>query len=120
MQYQLLKSKLHAARVTGSALDYEGSLTIDENLMQAIDLLPYEKILVANMENANRFETYVIKGTAGSGEICLNGATARLGTVGDRLIIFSFCTLPESEARNYQPRVLRLDERNRPESTPAT
>ncbi len=120
MQCVMLKSKLHGARVTGSSLDYEGSLTIDGKLMQAVGLLPYEKILVADMENGNRFETYVIKGAAGSGEICLNGATARLGAIGDRLIIFSFCILPEIEARNHHPLVLRLDERNRPETASAS
>ncbi len=111
----MLKSKLHGARVTGATLDYEGSLTIDRNLMDQAGLLAYEKILVANMENANRFETYVIEGKPGSCEICLNGATARLGTIGDRLIIFSFCILSEREARQHNPLVLRLDERNQPE-----
>lgn len=119
MQRIMLKSKLHGARVTGAALDYEGSLTVDEDLMTQAGLLAHEKILVANMENGNRFETYVIAGASGSGEIALNGATARLGAIGDRLIIFSFCILPETEARRHQPLVLRLDDRNRPEPSAA-
>lgn len=119
MQNILLKAKLHNARVTGAALDYEGSLTIDEDLMQAVGLLPYEKILVANMENGQRFETYAIVGPAGSGAICLNGATARLGNIGDRLIIFAFCILTPEEIRHHQPMVLRLDPQNRPEKPTA-
>ncbi len=116
MQCIMLKAKLHNARVTGAELDYEGSLTIDESLMQAVGLLPHEKILVANMENGNRFETYAIAGPAGSGDICLNGATARLGQKGDRLIVFAFCILTEDEARRHHPVVMRLDEHNRPET----
>lgn len=118
MQCIMLKAKLHNARVTGAELDYEGSLTIDESLMEAVGLLPHEKILVANMENGQRFETYAIAGPAGSGDICLNGATARLGHKGDRLIIFAFCILDQDEARDFHPVVMRLDENNRPE-TPA-
>ncbi len=115
MQSIILKAKLHNARVTGSSLDYEGSLTIDADLMNAVGILPYEKILVANMENGNRFETYAIVGEPGSGAICLNGATARLGHVGDRLIIFSFCILSADETKHHQPLVMRLDEHNRPQ-----
>lgn len=117
MQSIILKSKLHNARVTGSSLNYEGSLTIDADLMNAVGLLPYEKILVANMENGNRFETYAIVGDAGSGEICLNGATARLGHVGDRLIIFAFGIFSDAEIAGHTPRVMRLDENNRPEQS---
>jgi aspartate 1-decarboxylase len=111
----LLKAKLHGARVTGAELDYEGSLTIDQDLMDAVKILPYEKILVANMENGSRFETYAIPGARGSGTLCLNGATAHRGKTGDRLIVFAFGVFPDVEARAHRPLILRLDERNRPE-----
>lgn len=110
----MLKSKLHKARVTETALDYEGSLTIDRDLMDAVKLLPYEKVLVANLNNSNRFETYAIPGKAGSGVICLNGATAHLGAVGDSIIIFSFAVVPADEARHQRPLILALDENNKP------
>ena len=110
----LLKAKLHAARVTDSQLDYEGSLTIDQDLMDYVQILPYEKILVADMENGNRFETYAIPGKRGSGAICLNGATAHLGAVGDRLTIFTFGLVETAGAAQHRPRVIRLDEKNRP------
>ena len=109
----MLKSKLHGARVTGSNLDYEGSLTIDRDLMDYVKILPYEKILVANLENGNRFETYAISGERGKGEICLNGATAHLGKEGDRLTIFTFGLFPADPAVQNRPRVVRLDEENK-------
>lgn len=115
MMLIMLRAKLHGARVTDSRLDYEGSLTIDRDLMDRVRLLPHEKILVANLENGSRFETYAIPGERGSGVICLNGATAHLGQPGDRLIIFSFGVMSEEEAAVHQPLVLRLDPRNRPE-----
>jgi aspartate 1-decarboxylase len=109
----MLKAKLHGARVTGSNLDYEGSLTIDRDLMDYVKIMPYEKILVSNLENGNRFETYAISGERGKGEICLNGATAHLGKVGDRLTIFTFGLVPTDQATQIRPRVVRLDEKNR-------
>ena len=109
----MLKSKLHGARVTGSNLDYEGSLTIDRDLMDYVKILPYEKILVSNLENGSRFETYAIAGERGCGEICLNGATAHLGKVGDRVTIFTFGLFPTEQAIQNRPRVVRLDEKNR-------
>jgi aspartate 1-decarboxylase len=109
----MLKAKLHGARVTGSNLDYEGSLTIDRDLMDYVKILPYEKILVSNLENGNRFETYAISGERGKGEICLNGATAHLGKAGDRLTIFTFGLVPTDQATQIRPRVVRLDEKNR-------
>jgi len=109
----MLKAKLHGARVTRSHLDYEGSLTIDRDLMDYVKIMPYEKILVSNLENGNRFETYAISGERGKGEICLNGATAHLGKVGDRLTIFTFGLVPTDQADKIQPRVVRLDEKNR-------
>ncbi len=111
----MLKAKLHGARVTGADLDYEGSLTIDQDLMDYVRILPYEKILVANLENGNRFETYAIVGKRGSGAICLNGATAHLGKVGDRITIFTFGLVPTEEAGQYKPRVLRIGPDNKPE-----
>ena len=86
MTLQLLKSKLHRIRVTESCLDYEGSLTLDPDDMEAVGIVPYEKILCADVENGNRFETYAIEGERGSGVCCLNGAAAHKGSVGDRLI----------------------------------
>ena len=108
----LLKAKLHKATVTGSELDYEGSLTIDQALMEEIDIAPYEKILVANVANGERFETYAIPAPAGSKEIILNGATAHKGDIGDRVIIFTFCQLTPEERAVHHPQVLVLDEKN--------
>jgi aspartate 1-decarboxylase len=109
----MLKAKLHGARVTSADLEYEGSLTIDRDLMDYVKILPYEKILVANMANGNRFETYAISGERGSGVICLNGATSYLGKPGDRLTIFTFGLFPTDQAVQFRPRVIRLDEKNR-------
>lgn len=114
MQLIMLKAKLHMARVTDAQLDYHGSLTIDENLMDAVGLLPHEKILVANVENGKRFETYAIPGARGSGMICLNGATAHKGEKGDRVIILCFAVMDPAEARTFKPKVLCLDEKNNP------
>jgi aspartate 1-decarboxylase len=114
MQLIMLKSKLHMARVTDSQLNYHGSLTIDEDLMDAVGLLAHEKILIANVENGNRFETYAIPGARGSGMICLNGATAHKGVKGDRVIIFSFAVMDPEEARTCKPKVLCLDALNKP------
>jgi aspartate 1-decarboxylase len=108
----LLKSKIHRAAVTGASVDYEGSLTIAADLAERVGLRPYEKILVGNLANGERFETYVIYGKAGSGAIELNGATAHLGRPGDRLTIMSFAWLDESEAQRHRPAVIVLDERN--------
>ena len=110
----LLKAKLHSARVTESDQDYEGSLLIDQDLMDAVKLVPYEKILVANVENGNRFETYAIPGPRGSRVIGLNGATVHMGGVGDRLIIFAFCLVPTENAGRHRPLVLVVDENNDP------
>jgi len=108
----MLKSKLHRATVTGASLEYEGSLTIAADLAERVGLRPYEKILVGNMANGERFETYVIYGKAGSGAIELNGATAHLGAPGDRLTIMSYAWLDEQEATRHTPAVILLDERN--------
>lgn len=112
MQLTLLKSKIHRAAVTGASLHYEGSLTIAADLAERVGLLPYEKILVGNMANGARFETYVIYGVAGGGEIQLNGATAHLGKIGDRLTIMNFAQFSPQEAVGHKPRVILLNERN--------
>ncbi len=108
----MFKSKLHRARITQADLYYEGSLTIDEDLMDAADLLAYEKVAVVNINNGERFETYVIPGTRGSRDICLNGAAARKGAVGDDVIIISYTSLPDAEARAHVPTVVLVNEHN--------
>ena len=112
MNRVMFKSKLHRARVTQAELYYEGSLTIDQDLMEAADLIAYEKVAVVNINNGARFETYVIPGTRGSKDICLNGAAARMGAVGDEVIIISYTSLSDDEARAYQPTVVLVDENN--------
>jgi len=108
----MCKSKIHRATVTEVNLDYEGSISIDRRLMEAADLLPYEKVQVANLHNGSRADTYVIPGPPGSGEICLNGAMARLAQKGDLVIIISYAVMSEEEARSYKPKVVLVDERN--------
>ena len=105
MHLTILKSKLHRIRVTEADLDYEGSLTLDPDDMEAVGLVPYEKILCADVENGNRFETYAIPGRRGSGVCCLNGAAARKGKVGDRLIVMAFASMTLEEAAGFAPRV---------------
>ncbi len=106
----MLKSKIHRARVTGSDLNYEGSITIDRALMEAADILPYEKVQVLDINNGARLETYAIEGDAG--EICLNGAAARLVSEGDLVIILSYQLVPEEEARDHFSRLVYVDSRN--------
>ncbi|MGN1359241.1 MAG: aspartate 1-decarboxylase [Kiritimatiellia bacterium] len=113
MTSEYLKAKLHHIRVTQADLEYEGSLTLDPVLMEAVGILPFEKLLIADMENGSRFETYAIAGERGSGVCCLNGACAHMGKVGDRLIVMIFCHLSPEEAAHHSPRVVRLDEHNR-------
>jgi len=108
----LLKSKIHRATVTAASLDYEGSLTIAADLAERVGLRPYERILVGNLTNGERFETYVIYGAPGSGTIELNGATAHLGEPGNRLTIMSFAWVDADEAARHRPAVIVLDERN--------
>jgi aspartate 1-decarboxylase len=113
MTVRLLKSKLHRARVTGGDVNYEGSLTISSDLMEAVGMLPYEKVLVGNMANGERFETYAIPGPAGGGEIVLNGATALLGKKGDLLTIMTFADVAQEDASSHEPRKATLREGNR-------
>ncbi len=108
-----LKAKLHHLRVTQADKEYEGSLTIDEDLMDAVGILNFEKLLVANLDNGKRFETYAIRGPRGSGVACLNGAAAYKGVIGDRLIVMTWCQLDETERLHHYPKVVRLDEKNR-------
>ncbi len=113
MLQQMLKAKIHRARVTDANLNYEGSLTIDRQLMEAVGLLPFEKIEVYNINNGERFATYAIEGTAGSGTIALNGAAARKGEIGDLIIIVSYALYEPRELTSYQPRIVVLDQDNR-------
>ena len=105
MLIQLLKAKLHRIRVTEACLDYEGSLTLDPDDMEAVGIMPYEKILCADVENGNRFETYAIAGERGSHICCLNGAAAHQGKVGDRLIVMAFAQMTPEEAHGFKPTV---------------
>ena len=108
----MLKSKIHSARVTGLCLDYEGSITLDSRLMAEADILPYEQVQVLNMHNSARFTTYAITGPEGSGQVCLNGAAARLANKGDALIILSYSLVAESEAADIMPRLIHTDRKN--------
>jgi aspartate 1-decarboxylase len=108
----MFKSKIHRAVVTQAELYYEGSLTVDSDLLEAADLLEYEKVSVVNVNNGERFETYLIKGEPGSGVICLNGAAARKGAVGDEIIIISYASVPDEEARGFRPTVILVDRQN--------
>lgn len=107
-----LKSKIHRAVVTQAALDYVGSITIDEALMEACGLLEYEKVQVADVDNGNRLETYVIAGKKGSGVICLNGAAARLVSAGDKVIIMSYAQMTPEEFADNSPKVVFVNEKN--------
>ena len=113
MQLKLLKAKLHRAAITECRLDYHGSLTVDPDLMDAVGLVAYEAITVANVATGARGETYVIPGVRGLGQVEMNGAMARLGAVGDRLIVMAFALLEPAEVEGHTPRVVVLDERNR-------
>ncbi|ROR01576.1 aspartate 1-decarboxylase [Desulfosoma caldarium] len=114
MRRTMMKSKLHRACVTDANLHYEGSLTIDAQLMELADILPYEQVRVYNVSTGARFETYAIEGPRGGGDICLNGAAARMGAPGDFIIIVTYAHYEEEEARRHTPRVVLLDERNKP------
>ena len=108
----MLKSKIHRAHVTDANIDYEGSITIDKRLMAEADILPYEQVQVLNINNGARFSTYAIEGKEDSGEICLNGAAARLVVKGDLVIILTYCDVREEDARHHVPKVVHIDARN--------
>jgi len=110
----MLKSKLHRLRLTGTELDYEGSITIDRTLLDAADMLPGEQVHVLNLSNGSRIVTYVIEAPAGSGTVLLNGPAARTGQVGDQVIVLSYCELEDEEARAHSPSVLLVDDDNKP------
>ncbi|MCD6232246.1 aspartate 1-decarboxylase [Candidatus Aerophobetes bacterium] len=109
----MCRSKIHRARVTKTQLNYEGSITIDEDLMQAAEILPGEKLEIYNLNNGARFSTYAISGEKGSGIICINGAAARLAQVGDEIIIVSYVLATEEEAKKMKMRIIRVDKNNK-------
>ncbi len=109
----MMKGKIHRARVTEANLNYVGSITIDEDILDEVDMLPNEKVQIVNNNNGARFETYIIPGERGSGTICLNGAAARLVQEGDVVIILNYTMMTEEEARKHQPIVAIMDEHNR-------
>ena len=108
----MLKSKIHRARVTDANIDYEGSISIDTKLMRAADIIPFEQVHVLNINNGARFTTYAIEGGEGTGEICLNGAAARLAVKGDLVIILTYTQVPEEELKNYSPKLVYVNEKN--------
>jgi len=113
MMLEFCKSKIAHATITEAELFYEGSITIDENLINAVGILPGEKVEVLNINNGNRFTTYVIAGKAASGRICLNGPAARLGLVGDQITILSYAMLEPHEAKDHKIKIIHLDENNK-------
>ncbi len=114
MLITVCKSKIHRATVTDADLNYVGSITIDNDLIKAAGLVPYEKVLVANVSNGERFESYVMEGQAGSGVIALNGAAARKGAVGDIVIVLAFGQIEQDAARAFKPRIVHVDKDNKP------
>ncbi len=116
MKLKMFKSKLHQMKVTEANLHYEGSITIDQELLDEAGILPYEKVQVLNITNGNRLETYTIPGEAGSRTCCLNGAAARLTQVGDRIIVIAYAEMTPEEARGHKPKVVVVDENNEPKT----
>ncbi len=111
----MLRAKIHRARITSKSLDYHGSITLDANLLDKAGIAEFEKVLVANLTNGARIETYAIKGKRNSGEVCLNGAAARAGEVGDLVIVMAFCLADDSEVEEgWEPTIVAVDEKNRP------
>lgn len=109
----MFKSKIHRATVTLSELYYEGSITIDADLLKASDILPFEKVQVVNVNNGSRLETYTLEGPSGSGMICLNGPAARLGAVGDEVIIITYSQMSDEEAKQHKPKIVLVDKENK-------
>ena len=114
MTVSMLKAKIHRVTVKQAELNYVGSITVDQNLLDAAGILEYEKVLVVDIDNGNRLETYTISGERGSGMICLNGAAARYVSTGDKVIIMCFTELTPEEAKEHKPRVIFVDEDNKP------
>ncbi|HOG63993.1 MAG TPA: aspartate 1-decarboxylase [Spirochaetota bacterium] len=113
MQYQMLQAKIHRATVTDSDLQYEGSITIDLDLIEAAGMREYQKVQVVDINNGSRFETYIMNGSRGSGTVCINGAAARLVHRGDLVIIFAYCLYDETELDGYAPKIILVDDNNR-------
>ena len=109
----MLKSKIHRATITDADLNYEGSLTIDKEILDAVDMRPYERVMVYNINNGERFDTYAIEGEPGSGVIGLNGAAARKGLIGDLIIIVTYASFSEEELSNYSPKIVLLNKSNK-------
>jgi aspartate 1-decarboxylase len=112
MRVTVLKSKIHNAVVTGRDLHYEGSITIDRDLMDAAQLLPYERVHIFNKNNGSRLDTYIIEGERGSRDICINGAAARLVEKGDEIIIVAYCQIRREAAEKWKPTIIKLDSQN--------
>ena len=110
---QMLRSKIHRVKVTDACLEYEGSLTVDQTLLEAAGILPYEAVVISNLNNGERFTTYAIPGPRDSGMVSLNGPTARKGAIGDQIIIFCYEYYNEDEIKRHEPRLIRVDDKNR-------
>lgn len=115
MEITMLKGKIHRAKVVQAELDYVGSITVDEDLLDAAGILEYEKVQIVDINNGSRFETYTIAGERGTGLICLNGAAARCVQVNDNIIIMSYCSVNSDEAKNFKPTVVFVDDNNKVE-----
>jgi aspartate 1-decarboxylase len=113
MERLMLKSKIHGATITGTELDYQGSITIDRQLLEKVDILPGEQVQVLNLNNGNRFTTYAIAGNSEAGEIVLNGPAARLGETRDKIIVISYCQMPDNKAKDLTAKVVFVDEKNK-------
>ena len=109
----MLRAKIHMATVTESNIAYEGSITIDETILKEAGMLSYEQVMISNVNNGERFETYIIPGKKNSGEICLNGPTARKGVVGDKVIIFCYSYFDDSELKSCKPKIVMVNAKNR-------
>lgn len=109
----MLRAKIHMATVTESNISYEGSITIDEDILKKAGMLSFEQVMISNVNNGERFETYIIPGKKNSGEICLNGPTARKGVVGDKVIIFCYSYFDDSELKDYKPKIVLVNSKNR-------
>ena len=113
MRREMLRAKVHRIRVTERDIEYEGSLSLDTELMKAADMLPFERVDVYDVDNGNRFSTYLIEGRPGSGDCCVNGAAARLVELGDKLIIAAYCSVDETDVRDHQPKLILIGEENK-------
>jgi aspartate 1-decarboxylase len=109
----MLRAKIHMATVTDSDINYEGSITVDEDLLEAAGIRPFEQVSISNLNNGERFETYAIPGRRGAGDVCLNGPTARKGTKGDVIIIFTYCYYQDDDIKDFSPIILNVDKKNR-------